>query len=170
MEQIPMETIEQALDFLERLSPIQLEELRKEYGEKQNYFNVFFFENTAFSSTPKQKELVARLAILVLFVFKYYGLQFPNYDGDYYFGFCQEWNVSFTSRGKNPTNYRRQKILIDSCRQKNLCQYIYDQFFLTIDGKMIISQVERDMALNNLLLFVDFLDKETMKLNAQGLE
>ncbi len=167
MEPISLETIEQADFFVSRMDANQLEEWKEKFLERQPYLTNFFNVADTFGINQNQQNFVFQCYLVILISFNYYGVTFPEFEKDEHLKTIYFWRDYFMKGGKNPTNYKRQKIIVKESYQTFLCNYISQKFSDAKLGNQPLFSPDNVVPILNLYLLIDFLHKETVRIGEE---
>jgi hypothetical protein len=165
MEPISIDTIEQADFFVWHLDVKQVEEWKENYLAKQPYITNFFNNAATFSINQQQQDFVFRCYMVIFICFNYYGYTFPKLEREEYLKVIHFWKEYFMKGGKNPTNYRRQKIYVQESKQPLLSNYIAQKLSEAKVGNQSLFTPDHPIPALNLYLLIDFLHRELEKMS-----
>ncbi len=168
MELISIDTIEQADFFVWHLDTIQLEEWGKSYLAKQPYLTNFFNVAETFRVNKAQQDFIFRCYLVILISYNYYGFTFPEFEREEHVKVIHIWRDYFMKGGKNPTNYRRQKIYLEESKQPLLSQYILKRFSEAKSGNQNLFSDDNPVPIMNLYILIDFLHRMVEKMEDGG--
>jgi hypothetical protein len=170
MEPISLDTIEQADFFVSLLDAKQVKEWEESYMAKQPYLTNFFNVAETFHISKTQQDFVFRCYLIIFISFNYYGFTFPELEKEEHLKVIYFWRDFFTYRGKNPSNYKRQKIFLQESKQTVLSNYISQKFSEAKVGTQSLFSPDNPVPILNLLMLIDFLHKEVEKLEGESKE
>lgn len=131
MEIIPLVAIEIIDDFINHLSPEQLDEFGSRFIGRHEVLDTFIQVSTDDMKNDEAKGLIYKLYVIVLKCFDYYAIEIPPITQEFAQMEMIKWSMHINNMNPNFPDKAKIAVLKKQVAQKHLTDYIVNQILET---------------------------------------